>query len=303
MNRVAPPSSSPPAQPSKSLARSFLISIAITGLCASILVVWSGFVGGKAFADRAITDFAMPVGLIWLGSFAATLMSLLRGHRATACLCFAVWVFIGVAFSTPIGKSFLRTVEIQADQPPLNQLEEPVDVVVLLGGYADINRLGTIELSIDGQRLFLTAQLWHSGKTKAIVCTGTAHFGEYHPSRVGTELLTSVGVPSEAIFQVAGVNTSKEMENLKSFFESPPPELVERIGAKPTRIALVTSAYHMARAMRLAEQQELDLIPIACQFAGTAEPTTNPRDLIPSAIAGDKFARATKEWIAWMVGR
>ncbi|MEM6692855.1 MAG: YdcF family protein [Planctomycetota bacterium] len=286
---------------------SWIGSVLRAGIGSSMLMIlligWSWGIGGKGLADRAMTDLVMPIGLIWITSLTLALTGYFRRERGILLLGFGTWCFISFGFTDPIADAFLRTVEISADRPPAEELDAPADVVVLLGGYGYVNRFGTLELGNDGQRLLLTAQLWNAGKTKAIICTGSAHFGDYHPSRVGRELLVSIGVPNEIIYEVPGINTSTEMLNLKAFFREPPESLVAQLGKEPERLALVTTASHLKRAMRLAETQGLRFIPVGCSFSGTAEPTFSPRFLIPKASAGVRFSRAVKEWLAWLVGR
>ncbi|MEM6473975.1 MAG: ElyC/SanA/YdcF family protein, partial [Planctomycetota bacterium] len=195
----------------RSRFRPCVLSVVATGVVAAVLVLWSWIVGGRGFADRAITDLVMPIGLLWLASFTTSFYGFFSRSRRLLFPGMFAWFFVTLSFSDPIANALMRTVEIPANEAPVSQLDEPVDVVVLLGGYADVDRFGTLELGTDGQRLFLTAQLFKSGKAKAIVCTGSAHFGDYHPSRVGRELLESIGVPSDAIFEVPGINTSQEM--------------------------------------------------------------------------------------------
>ena len=286
---------------------SWIRSILKAGIGASLLIIllvgWTWSVGGRGLADRALTDLAMPIGVIWIASFLLALVGYFRKERGLLLLGVGTWCFVTFGFTDPIADAFVRTVEIPADGPPVEQLDDPADVVVLLGGYGYVNRFGTLELGSDGQRLLLTAQLWNSGKTKTIVCTGSAHFGDYHPSRVGRELLVSIGVPDDVIYEVPGINTFAEMQNLEAFFREPPASLIARLGRTPERIALVTSASHLKRAMRLADTRGLRFIPVGCSFSGTAEPTFSPRFLIPKASAGVRFSRAIKEWLAWIVGR
>ncbi len=298
------------------------------GLLAVSLVAISGIHGGRSPAERAATSLAMPVALFWLLLFAAAITCLVRRRVPLAALFAIAWLTVGITFNGSVAGRFLRSLEYPAASDPAASLESTLDAVVLLGGYAADNRFDVPELGYDGQRLLFAAQLWHAGKTKTLISTGTAIGDARDPSLIGRELLTSIGVPDHVIFEVPGVNTDAEMVNLKAFFENPPDdwlELVDRARGKsepgpqsgghsrgpanPPSIAggksigLVTSAVHLSRAMRLADKRGLVFTPLGCDFNGRPASRFEPRDLIPSADAGKTFAVAFKEQLARIVGR
>lgn len=300
-----------PGQPR--LLRAMLAGIAGAGVFALLLVVGSAIVGGKAFGERAATDLAMPVGATWLLLFAGAIASWMRGNRLVSMGFVVAWMGVGLAFNSPTAGYFKQSLSYPVSSDPADSLESPLDAVVLLGGYARINRLGVPELGGDGQRLLLAAQLWHSGKTKTLIVTGTGHLDVGDPADIGHDLLVSVGVPDDVIFKVPGENTAAEMGYLKAYFEAPPASWSEKISFQAPSdsgfdthqhsVGLVTSAIHMPRALRLAKTQDLQFTPIACRFDGAKPAGLNPRALIPSASAGWTFAEALKEWLAGLVGR
>jgi uncharacterized SAM-binding protein YcdF (DUF218 family) len=112
------------------------------------------------------------------------------------------------------------------------------------------------------------------------------------------ELLESVGVPTAVIFKVPGENTTQEMKGLKEFFANPPTAF-----PKSGDTALMTSAFHMRRAMRLAKSHQLDLEPLPCGYRSGFFRRFSPRDMIPNADAASAFGTALKECLAGLVGR
>lgn len=66
------------------------------------------------------------------------------------------------------------------------------------------------------------------------------------------------------------------------------------------RVALVTSASHLPRAVLVFRAQGLDVIPAGAGYAG-AEPFARVLDVIPSATSVDTINRAAHEWVglAW----
>ena len=292
-----------------------LIGAAGAGSLAIGLVIWTGLVGGRAYGERAATDLAMPLGSLWLLLFAGAVASIWRGNRPLAAGFAIFWLILGIAFNGGVAGAFYDSLTYSTDSDPATALTSPLDAVVLLGGYARNNQFGVPELRHDGQRLMLAAQLWHAGKTKTVISTGTGHLGKGDPSAIGRELLVSIGVPGDAIFEIPGENTAAEMRGIREFLRSPPAAWLEvvsspsgsdddgRESVPPPRIGLVTSAMHMPRALRLAEGQELHFIAVPCCLGGAPPDRFNPKVFIPSAAAGQTFATALKEQLAALVGR
>ena len=145
---------------------------------------------------------------------------------------------------------------------PIDHVAElPLRAAVVLGGGVHMTPANQPEVGCDGQRVFTAAQLWHAGQTRAIICTGErVHVGD-DQSEIARQLLESVGVPTRAIFEIGGENTTLEMRNLKQLLDAPPAG-IDSTGD----IAVFTSAFHMPRAIRLAEVNELNMIPIPCCY-------------------------------------
>ena len=106
------------------------------------------------------------------------------------------------------------------------------------------------------------------------------------------QIWTDLGIPKSDIMLIEGRNTSEELRNLSQWMED----------QSPQRIGLLTSAYHLPRAMRLAKANGLDLIPLAAdQQAGTIDAV--PLCLIPSRRGFRMTELATKEYLAALVKR
>ncbi|MCS7471291.1 YdcF family protein [Stieleria sp. ICT_E10.1] len=298
----------------REIGKSLAVGVFAAGMLAVSLVVATGIQAGRSPAERAATSLVMPIALIWLLLFAGTIACFVRRRVPLATLFAIAWLTVGIAFNGSVAGRFLRSLEYPAASDPAANLESTLDAVVLLGGYAADNRFDVPQLGNDGQRLLLAAQLWHAGKTKTLISTGTATGDARDPSLIGRELLTSIGVPDHVIFEVPGFNTDAEMVHLKAFFEDPPEAWLELVGwtrapsdtdrqAGGPSIGLVTSAVHLSRAMRLADKRGLTFTPLGCDFNGRPAGRFEFRDLIPSSGAGKAFAVAFKEQLARIVGR
>lgn len=279
----------------------------------AFVFAWTWGIGGRALAERCATDFVMPTGFLWLAMLTGAITFWKMRRTLAAVICAMVFVFLLTFFNSMIAGVFYRTTELELSENPMLQVTEPLDAVVLLGGYAVRNQFGEAQVNADGERLVTVAKLWYSGKTRTIICTGTAHMGDSHPSVLGRELLVSLGVPDEIIFEIPGENTSQEMQSMKTFLGDPPATWLKHVGStdeaattesqdSSRRLGLVTSSYHIKRALRLAETQGIEFTPIPCGFSSSDNDWT-PRQLIPNASAGSKMASVCKTFLASLVGR
>ncbi len=115
------------------------------------------------------------------------------------------------------------------------------------------------------------------------------------PAEQSTEVLRRLGIPPEAIETLLGRNTAEEMISLGSRFA----DLSRRVG-------LLTSAWHLPRAMRLARRNGFEPHPLPSDFLLEPfffSPAKVLQDCIPNGLAFDRTARITKETLDRTVGR
>ncbi|WP_218933653.1 YdcF family protein [Rubripirellula lacrimiformis] len=216
-------------------------------------------------------------------------------RQSLASFAFAVMcVMIYISGNGYVSSAMMDRLEWPEQAMP----DEAVQAAVVLGGGMSATPDGTPELSRDGERIFSAAQLYHAGKVGAIICTGMSSDGVHNPSDDGRDALISAGVPSDVIFRIKGENTSQEMKSLRQFLDSPPAGF-----PPPGPILLVTSAFHMDRAMRLAASQDVEMLPFPCAFRGSVDRGFSPSRWIPGPDAMQNFGSALKEWLASLVGR
>ena len=283
-------------------------------LVVAVMVIWSAIFGGRSTAERAITDFAMPLGLCWLTGLWAVTFCLRRRRWLIGSICLLFWLLLTLGSSNYIANALGQYVRYVPQTYPASEIEQPLDAIVLLGGYAYPNRFNVAELGSDGQRLLLAAQLLHANKTKTVICTGTSASGQSHPSAIGKQMLVSLGGDPGVIFEAPGFNTHAEMQSLQEFFSKPPDDWLALTGGEKEagddsggdaagyRLGLVTSATHMPRALRLSKTVGLNFEPLPCCLAGGGGPF-NPRSLIPNAGAAKNVSGSFKEVLAKLVGR
>ncbi|WP_461507849.1 YdcF family protein [Rhodopirellula baltica] len=282
-----------------------------------VVVTWiqQGFVAGM----RCGTDLVQPVGLVWLGMLALTAFAFRQWRRGTHSVvkalgwftCFFVWWMVGNGdFANWMSGRVESPLQMEPS-PALEQrdLDRPLDAVVVLGGGSSAVAPGFYELGRDGERVISAAQAYHAGATRKIIVTGSSTDGYEPPWKQSTQLLMSLGVPEDVIVRIEGVNTQAEMRSLKQLMDSPPSESNElrpdnTDSPDELKVGLITSAFHMPRAMRLAKASSLELIPLPCAFR--AEDKQRPwvaSSLVPAAGNLEILAKMIKETIAKIAGQ
>lgn len=285
----------PEQRPRIPVARYVLSSIACAGLLAIGMFLWTWASSGRSIAERAATSLAMPIGILWLIIFAATCWCALQRRRIGFLLVLSIWLLLSISHNRYFATWIFQFVEhpfVEVDETP-NRFR----TVFVLGGGAGIDPEGKPQMGGDGQRLVYAARLWHAGVAQSIVCTGSKPLGR-DPSDIGRELLTSIGVDDKDIYEIKGDNTSEEMQHAREFLDDLPDGF-------PTEgeIALITSAYHMPRAQRLANANGLELAPLPCNYRVRGKEVFSPWYLLPESGAASTVGAAIKEMLAALVGR
>lgn len=239
----------------------------------------------------------MPCGLIWLALIALTLLAWRRKQRAMLVSLTMLLVFYTLAGNGELSKVVLRWIE--HDYVEIDPLEEgPYDVVFVLGGGIGVGANGEPQLELAGDRAALGARLYHTGRTQRLVTTGMTIPGPRNEPRDLAEETTEIwrqwAVPDDCILQLYGVNTREEMAAIRQLVDEHP---------EWKRLGLVTSAWHMGRAMRLAEKNGLSLEPLPANFFGTKVRWNLWSLVIPSGSGFMNSQLACKELLAGVVGK
>jgi uncharacterized SAM-binding protein YcdF (DUF218 family) len=186
---------------------------------------------------------------------------------------------------------------LETREPSYAPESEPaLDVLVVLGGGT---RQGPnrAEANASGDRVLYAAQLYQQGHTRRLITTGSSIpglFGDRTSPREQTvEIWEQLGIPGEDIGVLTGINTYQEMQSLKAIL----PELQDK------RVGVLSSAWHLPRAMRLARAQGMtELIPVDADHHMQVE-SRSFAGYIPSAASLDQLARGQRELMAQLIGR
>lgn len=243
--------------------------------------------------QKVILALVMPVGFCWLGLLTLTYFLLVNNRRGLGFIAMVFTLIFSLCGNGMVSNAVATNLEEQYYGFRVEDAEV-YDYVIVLGGGTTFSRNERSELSGSGDRVMLALQLYENGKAKKLICTGSKIEGlsiADVPSggEQMLEILTRAGVPSQDIELSEGRNTSEEMLQLAKRFE------------KGERIGVITSAWHLPRAMRLANKNQLKADPIPSNFI-SSKPNFNLLSVIPSSEAMDANTKLAKELIAKALG-
>lgn len=288
------------------IPRAFLVVPSIAAVI--IASLWA--TQGRDAAEKVGTALMMPAGLLWLLLMCLTATYWpLRRRRSDASpqstvsprswmmlLCFVLYSLAG---SGLISDALARNLE--APYLSVNPLTMQIpDVVIVLGGGAGAGANDRIQGNMSGDRLILAAELYHQHNDVKFICTGkriqSMDTTGVDPGQASQELLMRLGVPEDSIELLGGKNTSEEMKSLAARFGS------------DQQIGLLTSAWHLPRATRLAKRNGLNVVPLPADFrtaAGKEGKTLGQlvEALIPNGGAMAGIWSFAKEYVGMAIGR
>jgi len=245
--------------------------------------------------QKTIAYLAMPAGLLWLFLWGACVLCFRRRQRGPAwAFLFAALVF-AVIGNVHVGAALMARLE-RAVPPPAMAALEPFDGVCVLGAGSEQDPFGNTQLSSAGDRIFMAAKLWHAGKARFLVASGYSHDSQRGPRDAGQEtrqIWQAMGVPDSAILVVQEPcwNTRDEVAAYR--------RLQQRFGWR--RMALVSSASHLPRALVLARRAGLAMSPVGADWQGRRV-AFQLQNLVPQLDGFDRVQRACWEvlggWLA-----
>jgi uncharacterized SAM-binding protein YcdF (DUF218 family) len=258
------------------------------------------FLSGKSAAEKLATNMAQPLFLAIVGTLLFGAILWRRGERiiglslmvgAAILWCLSAPVLVNRVFA--YWESLVPSDDVTAD---------PYDYVVVLGGGTTRRWNGQAQFGESGDRVGYAATLFLSGKAKHLITTGDAmkvrgamsdaSAATDDPSIQTREIWSALGIPKEVIFELPGENTYSEIAALKTHPE----------WWREKRCALLTSAFHMPRAMRLAKQAGIQLSPIVADYK-IQRSSWMIREFMPDSHSLHRLQYIIKEWIAFRMNR
>jgi len=217
--------------------------------------------------------------------------SLGRIRVAGAVLCGSLlWLWF---CSTPYVAALFMT-GLERDYPPVAASNLPrADAIVLLGGAVRGRVSGDTlaDLSGVGDRILYAAAAFRAGKAPQIVVTGGAPPGEIPEALLTREILIALGVPAQCIIMEPRNRVTQDNERYTA------PRL-EIMGVES--ILLVTSAFHMTRALLVFESMNLQVYPAATDYQVLeGGDLAVPSNFLPSVKALQRTTWAFHEWVGY----
>jgi uncharacterized SAM-binding protein YcdF (DUF218 family) len=238
-----------------------------------------------SFLSKLLPPFVLPLGV----SLILLALGLARGRRRLA------WAGVAVLFvsSNPlVGHVLIRSAEGWAERRVVSAVPPADAVVVLSAGRTMAPGPAVVSEWNDANRFFSGTDLALAGKAPLLVFTGAAASSKPGVPTEGDQLAAqarALGVPAERIAVTAFVfNTADEAREVAALLRS-------RTVPHP-RIVLVTSAFHMRRAMQLFQQEGIAVEPFPVSFRSADLDGFSVFWLLPSVNALAKTQTALREW-------
>ncbi len=240
-------------------------------------------------APRLVDALTAPLVVALLLSIVAAALWL-RGRRRLAG---ALWACAGVvayvASLVPVGDALLRPLENQF-RPGVRPVSLPgVHYIVVLGsGYSPGPGISPVAaLDCEGLRRLVEAVRVMRGLTGVrLVLSGGASAGREPPALGYARLAADLGVDATSLIVLAEpLNTDGEAHAIAA-----------AIGSQP--FLLVTSAWHMRRAMRLMNRVQAQAIPLATGGQqGEISCGSDWHCLLPSSVGLRETEHAIHEYL------
>jgi uncharacterized SAM-binding protein YcdF (DUF218 family) len=245
--------------------------------------------------DKVLTSLILPISIsLVLGFVAGVLLNVGRRRVAGLILIFSLallWVF-----STPLmARVLLASLEHQYAPRDRNT---KADVAILLGGMiSNANDNGEPGLGGGADRVLQAVRLYRAARVRYILISGGNL--PWHQTRVPEAeqiayLLKEWGVPSEAlIIEGQSRNTFENAVRSKPIWDA--------YGFHSG--LLVTSAFHMPRALAVFRHAGFNVEPAPADFHGGPLLEGGPLALLPDAGALAESSSALREWLGFVVYR
>ncbi len=250
------------------------------------------------YLSKLLPALVFPPASTLLLLLAAAFLRKIRPRLAG--VFFSIAVICLYVLSTGMFADFLMR-NLETRYPPARVESVPeADAIVVLGGYLHSagGQRRYSEFMEAADRLWMGSRLYHAGKAPIILLTGgnVQILGSYGvpEARAAKDFLREWGVPDDAIL----VEDKSQNTHENAAFSKP--ILAAR---RARKLLLVTSAYHMPRAVAIFRREGLDVTPVATDYqTGWGEPAVLFQ-LLPDAEALARSKGAIREWMGLAVYR
>lgn len=251
--------------------------------------------------SKLVEQFVIPSNFLLLIGALGVLLTIFRRRRLGGWLTAIAVVLLAVCGWSSVGALALAPLE---NRYPVPNVTTPPTGIILLGGAVDIHLAADrkeVSMNEAGERLTTTAMLaYRFPAARIFLSGGFGHLGsEPNPSEsaVARQFLTGVGISADRIGMDEKSRTT--CENAE--------ESAKALAPKPGETwLLVTSAWHMPRAVACFKAQNFPVIPYPVDFRTLG--TEHWRLVNKASTDGfDDIDTAFHEWIGlfgyWLTGK
>ena len=241
------------------------------------------------YLNKIVWAMVNPLVLGMLLAAAGLVFACLKWRKSCIGLLSGAIAWLGIWSMPLVAESLGASLESEFADVPVEQLPQ-ADVIVLLGGgmNAATNVCPYPNLCAAADRVWHAARIFKAGKAPAIVPSGTGC------DRCEVPFLVDLGVPREAIRAEAESRNTEENAKFVAAL------LKDRDRPK---VLLVTSAWHMRRALLMYRRYapDLEIVPAPSDYENTvkrAQPLTGG-DFFPDFYALEASSTAWKEILGY----
>ncbi len=243
---------------------------------------------------KLLSLLTYPLSQSLLLGILALLFMFFHWRRAALCcgILATAWLYL---CSTALAANWLMGTLEDDFRPKALSVVQKADAIVVLGGATrgDTHWSSLGDLNQAADRLVYAVQLYRAGRAPMILVSGGAQPGARAEAQLMEEILEVMGVSPRKVLR-----ESESRDTYQNALYSA--LLLEGKGAK--KILLVTSAFHMRRAVPLFQQQGLEVIPAPTDYQRlVADPAVPP--WLPSVDDLARTTSALKEYVGYEVYR
>ncbi|MBW4645941.1 MAG: YdcF family protein [Goleter apudmare HA4340-LM2] len=253
------------------------------------------------YLSKLLPLFFYPLGLTCISLVVALVTLRKRPRLAAGAIAFALVVLLFCS-NAWVSQSLVRSLEWQ--NIPQTQIPN-AEAIVVLGGAtkSGIPPRPGVDLSEQGDRVIYAAQLYRQKKAPIIILSGGRvdwRGGGASEASDMAEILTSIGIPLEAIVQEPdSLNTYQNAVNVRKILQA----------RNIDKVLLVTSAIHMPRSLKIFQRQGIDAIAAPTDFLISRQEVqelgSSPKaailNLLPDTDNLHKFTGALKEYVGLFI--
>ncbi|MGE5606137.1 MAG: YdcF family protein [Bacteroidota bacterium] len=239
------------------------------------------------------TAFILPPGIFILAFILLSIKFYHKQRRVALCLI-GTTVLLYLASISLTSDLLMRRLENNY-RPPA---QISGDVLVLLGGGAtldtpNLNAKGHLS-PIAANRLLTCIQLYNELHLPIILSGGQVYQTTGCEGLIARQILLDLKVPEQKIFvEKNSLNTTENARYVKEL-------LHEHHFRRPV---LITSAFHLPRAVLQFEKAGIKVIPYPAAYHTNTTFRFSPRQLVPSSQALNDLSLALKEYLGLLAAK